>query len=112
MKDKSQLSENMSLSDKAETSHDLATHGAMLLETALSEKPANQNTDGTAARKPLSDIGNNLVSVIHSYALIMSPVDIFANCIIWRRNLNFSAMRLIMSCNIIPPQFKFTILFS
>ncbi|XP_057773194.1 kinesin-like protein KIN-4C [Salvia miltiorrhiza] len=59
MKNMLQLSDNMSVCDEAETSHDLAAHGAMLLETALSEKPANQNTDG-AARKPLSDIGNNI----------------------------------------------------
>ncbi|KAG6392989.1 hypothetical protein SASPL_147219 [Salvia splendens] len=59
MKDMLDLSENMSLQEEAETSHDLAAHGAMLLGSALSGKPANQSTDGTV-RKPLSDIGNNL----------------------------------------------------
>lgn len=55
---------NMFTGDVTEGTHDLASHGAMLLQTALSEKRANPNTDG-AVRKPLSDIGNNLVSVIH-----------------------------------------------
>ncbi|KAK6116090.1 hypothetical protein DH2020_008359 [Rehmannia glutinosa] len=39
--------------------NDLASHGAMLLQTALSEKPVSTN-DGGSIRKPLSDIGNNL----------------------------------------------------
>ncbi|GFP89555.1 chromosome-associated kinesin kif4 [Phtheirospermum japonicum] len=38
---------------------DLASHGAMLLQNALSEKPVCTN-DGGTVRKPLSDIGNNL----------------------------------------------------
>ncbi|KAL0366357.1 UNVERIFIED_CONTAM: Kinesin-like protein KIN-4C [Sesamum radiatum] len=45
--------------DETERSKNLASHGAMLLQTALSEKPVNTN-DGGVARKPLSDIGNNL----------------------------------------------------
>lgn len=64
VKDILQLSVNMSTSEEAESSHDLASHGAMLLQTALSEKHANQSTNGTV-RKPLSDIGNNIVSLIH-----------------------------------------------
>ena len=68
-KDMLDLSENMSLHEEAEMSHDLAAHGAMLLGSALSGKPANQNTDGTV-RKPLSDIGNNLVSVIQMICLV------------------------------------------
>lgn len=59
VKDILQLSVNMSTSEEAESSHDLASHGAMLLQTALSEKHANQSTNGTV-RKPLSDIGNNI----------------------------------------------------
>ncbi|KAL8492277.1 hypothetical protein ACS0TY_023779 [Phlomoides rotata] len=59
-------------SNRAETSRnmlvgcqdkDLASHGAMLLQTALSEKHSDLNTDAdAAARRPLSDIGNNLAS--------------------------------------------------
>lgn len=36
----------------------LASHGAMLLESALVEKPAETSEDGGSRRKPLSDIGN------------------------------------------------------
>lgn len=53
---------NLFESDERERSNDLASHGAMLLRTALSEKPGNKN-DGGVVRKPLSDIGNSLVSV-------------------------------------------------
>lgn len=45
--------------DDAEQNHGLASHGARLLQNALSEKPANAN-DGGKTRKPLSDIGNNM----------------------------------------------------
>ncbi|XP_042507480.1 kinesin-like protein KIN-4C isoform X2 [Macadamia integrifolia] len=38
----------------------LASHGAMLLQSALSEKPVEVNEDRGAQRKPLSDIGNTL----------------------------------------------------
>ncbi|KAH6816991.1 P-loop containing nucleoside triphosphate hydrolases superfamily protein [Perilla frutescens var. frutescens] len=54
-----QLSGNMVAGEEAGSSNDLAAHGAMLLQTALSDKHADQNTNG-AVRKPLSDIGNNL----------------------------------------------------
>lgn len=57
---------NSLVNEEAESSHDLAAHGAMLLQTALSDKTANQSTDVTV-RKPLSDIGNNLVSIIHVF---------------------------------------------
>lgn len=40
----------------------LASHGALLLHSALAEKPAATNDDGGPKRKPLSDIGNSLVS--------------------------------------------------
>ncbi|KAI3460070.1 hypothetical protein Pfo_016733 [Paulownia fortunei] len=50
---------NMFETEETERSYDLASHGAMLLQTALSEKPVNTN-DAGATRKPLSDIGNNL----------------------------------------------------
>lgn len=69
--------------EEAETSHDLAAHGAMLLQTALSDKNANQqNADGTV-RKPLTDIGNNLVSIIH---MLFNRVS-FGNC-----DIEFSAI--------------------
>ncbi|KAK3038314.1 hypothetical protein RJ639_031410 [Escallonia herrerae] len=48
-------------SDDAERSHILASQGAMLLQTALSEKPTESKDDDGAKRKPLSDIGNTLV---------------------------------------------------
>ncbi|EEF48626.1 Chromosome-associated kinesin KIF4A, putative [Ricinus communis] len=46
-------------SDEAEKS-DLASHGAMLLQSALVEQPAATNDDGPVRRKPLSDIGNTV----------------------------------------------------
>lgn len=46
--------------DEADGSHILASHGAMLLQSALSEKPIITNEDGGPRRKPLSDIGNTL----------------------------------------------------
>ncbi|XP_020547155.1 kinesin-like protein KIN-4C [Sesamum indicum] len=51
---------NMLDTDEKERSKNLASHGAMLLQTALSEKPVNAN-DGVT-RKPLSDIRNNLAN--------------------------------------------------
>lgn len=42
----------------------LASHGAILLHSALAEKPAETNDDGGPKRKPLSDIGNTVVSFI------------------------------------------------
>lgn len=53
---------NDSGSDETEKNNDLASHGAMLLQSALSEKPAATNEAGETRRKPLSDIGNRLVS--------------------------------------------------
>ncbi|KAK9271017.1 hypothetical protein L1049_026605 [Liquidambar formosana] len=52
---------NSSDSDENEKSHILASHGAMLLQSALVEKPAETNDDCGSKRKPLSDIGNKLV---------------------------------------------------
>ncbi|KAL0432658.1 UNVERIFIED_CONTAM: Kinesin-like protein KIN-4C [Sesamum latifolium] len=52
---------NMLDTDETERSKNLASHGAMLLQTALSDKPVNTN-DGGVTRKPLSDIGNNLAN--------------------------------------------------
>lgn len=43
-------------SDKNAT--DLASQGAMLLQSAMSEKPPQTHNDGDKGRKPLSDIGN------------------------------------------------------
>ncbi|GMY38934.1 kinesin-like protein kin-4c [Fagus crenata] len=51
---------NGSGSDETEKSHVLASHGAMLLQSALVEKPAEENDDNGPKRKPLSDIGNKL----------------------------------------------------
>lgn len=46
--------------DETERSHVLASQGAMLLQSALSEKPVH-TTEGGTGRKPLSDIGNTVV---------------------------------------------------
>lgn len=43
--------------DETDKDHALATHGAMLLQNALIEKPADTNEDGGARRKPLFNIG-------------------------------------------------------
>lgn len=48
-------------SDEKEKSHALASHGAMLLQSALVEKPTETNDENGSRRKPLSDIGNTLV---------------------------------------------------
>ncbi|KAL3504870.1 hypothetical protein ACH5RR_034711 [Cinchona calisaya] len=55
-----ELTRTASETDEAERSHILATHGAMLLHSALSEKPVLTNDESAARRKPLSDIGNTL----------------------------------------------------
>ncbi|KAL5984967.1 hypothetical protein ACLOJK_038804 [Asimina triloba] len=47
--------------DNAEHDKALVSHGAMLLETALSEKPVESKEHDLQQRKPLSDIGNTLV---------------------------------------------------
>ncbi|KAL0392205.1 UNVERIFIED_CONTAM: Kinesin-like protein KIN-4C [Sesamum radiatum] len=52
---------NMLDTDETERRKNLASHGAMLLQTAMSDKPVNTN-DGGVIRKPLSDIGNNLAN--------------------------------------------------
>ncbi|KAL0308106.1 UNVERIFIED_CONTAM: Kinesin-like protein KIN-4C [Sesamum angustifolium] len=52
---------NMLDMDETERSKNLASHGAMLLQTAMSDKLVNTN-DGGVIRKPLSDIGNNLAN--------------------------------------------------
>ncbi|KAJ9166469.1 hypothetical protein P3X46_021220 [Hevea brasiliensis] len=49
-------------SDEIEKNRDLASHGAMLLQSALIEKPAETNDDGVVRRKPLSDIGNTVAN--------------------------------------------------
>ncbi|KAA8538181.1 hypothetical protein F0562_027789 [Nyssa sinensis] len=46
--------------DEIESSSVLASHGAMLLQVALAEKPTETNNDEGPTRKPLSDIGNTL----------------------------------------------------
>lgn len=56
--------------DEAERSHILASHGAMLLHSALSEKPVSTNNEGAARRKPLSDIGNTLVCLFAMFLVL------------------------------------------
>lgn len=70
---------NGSGSDETEKSHVLASHGAMLLQSALVEKPAEENDDNGPKRKPLSDIGNKLVCLI----LTLSSFDKFIIIILW-----------------------------
>lgn len=52
--------ENVSNSDEIESTRSLASHGAMLLQTALAEISVNSKNDTAAKRRPLSDIGNSL----------------------------------------------------
>ncbi|KZV37403.1 hypothetical protein F511_01271 [Dorcoceras hygrometricum] len=54
-----EFSPHISGTDDAGKNQNLASHGAMLLQNALSEKPGNTN-DGGNTRKPLSDIGNDM----------------------------------------------------
>uniref|UniRef100_A0A162AE08 Kinesin motor domain-containing protein n=1 Tax=Daucus carota subsp. sativus TaxID=79200 RepID=A0A162AE08_DAUCS len=49
---------SVSNSDTIDSSCSLASHGAMLLQTALAEISVNTKNDAAAKRKPLSDIGN------------------------------------------------------
>lgn len=48
---------------EGEKNHTLASHGAMLLQTAFSDKAETKDEVGSK-RKPLSDIGNTLVRQI------------------------------------------------
>ncbi|KAG6784349.1 hypothetical protein POTOM_010040 [Populus tomentosa] len=47
-------------SNETENNQVLASHGAMLLESALVEKPRETSDDSVVGRKPLSDIGNTM----------------------------------------------------
>ncbi|XP_057490870.1 kinesin-like protein KIN-4C [Actinidia eriantha] len=58
--DHSMQSELVESSDKKERSQDLVSHGAMLLQSALAEKPVETNDANEPRRKPLSDIGNSM----------------------------------------------------
>ncbi|CAA0840402.1 P-loop containing nucleoside triphosphate hydrolases superfamily protein [Striga hermonthica] len=59
-RNRKESSGNLFERDEKESNNDeLASHGAMLLQTAFSEKPAGAN-DAEFVRKPLFDIGNNL----------------------------------------------------
>ena len=51
-------------SDETEKSHSLASQGALLLQSALVEKPVEENDDNGPRRKALADIGNKLVCLI------------------------------------------------
>lgn len=54
---------NVNLSDaeeKEKSSSALATHGAMLLQAALADKPSETKDADGSKRKPLSDIGNKI----------------------------------------------------
>ncbi|XP_059631252.1 kinesin-like protein KIN-4C [Cornus florida] len=46
--------------NETESNRVLASHGAMLLQSALAENPVEANDDGGPRRKALSDIGNTL----------------------------------------------------
>lgn len=50
--------------DEPEKDRLLASHGAMLLQSALVDKPTETSEDGGPRRKPLSDIGNTTVCFI------------------------------------------------
>ncbi|KAL8131058.1 hypothetical protein AgCh_007114 [Apium graveolens] len=52
--------ENVSNSDEIESTRSLASHGAMLLQTALAEVSVNSKNDTATKRRPLSDVGNSL----------------------------------------------------
>lgn len=56
--------------EEMQRSHSLATHGAMLLNTALSEISIETKNDAAANRKPLSDIGNTKVFLL-AYSFII-----------------------------------------
>lgn len=69
-------------SNRTETSNDdLASHGAMLLQTALSDNHSNLNTTAAAAvRRPLSDIGNNqllsiLIMMVNLYLFVLFSLN-------------------------------------
>ncbi|XAR62078.1 Plus-end-directed kinesin ATPase [Bertholletia excelsa] len=47
--------------DGTEKNQNLASQGAMLLQSALTEKPGESNNENVPRRKPLSDIGNTMV---------------------------------------------------
>lgn len=68
----SELSEGV---DETQRSHSLASQGAMLLQSALSEKPAN-TTEGEKGRKPLSDIGNTVVWMFLSSAFFNNFIEL------------------------------------
>ncbi|KAL8243151.1 hypothetical protein R6Q59_009409 [Mikania micrantha] len=51
------------LSDDEDNSSELASHGAMLLQAALSDKPVELKDTNDDKRKPLSDIGNKVAKL-------------------------------------------------
>lgn len=57
----------------------LVSHGAMLLHSALVDKPVETNDDGGTKRKPLSDIGNTVVSCIFAMFGIYLVQYLFSN---------------------------------
>ncbi|KAK6940261.1 Kinesin motor domain [Dillenia turbinata] len=57
--DDASQSDSQGIEDNA-TEKNLVSHGAMLLQSALTEKPAEMTDDNGRKRKPLSDIGNTL----------------------------------------------------
>jgi len=58
-------------SNETENNQVLASHGAMLLESALVEKPRETSDDSVVGRKPLSDIGNTMVCSFRSNQLVI-----------------------------------------
>jgi len=58
-------------SNETENNQVLASHGAMLLESALVEKPRETSDDSVVGRKPLADIGNTMVCSFRSNQLVI-----------------------------------------
>ena len=82
-------------SDEKEKSDALASHGAMLLQSALVEKPADTNDENGPRRKPLSDIGNTLVCLIKLMSYHSSLISSLQIQCCW---LYFVAL-FIVNCN-------------
>ncbi|KAL6998493.1 hypothetical protein U1Q18_008622 [Sarracenia purpurea var. burkii] len=59
-------SEMVAHNDDKERSQTLASHGAMLLQSALAEMPIQTNDGNESQRKPLSEIGNTMLSALLS----------------------------------------------
>jgi kinesin family protein 4/21/27 len=58
-------------SNETEKNQVLVSQGAMLLQSALVEKPVETNDDSVVRRKPLSDIGNTVVCSFWSNQIVI-----------------------------------------